>query len=293
MGEGKRMAGKRKREGAIDRRVARNKRRARETIRLLREQVTRAQQLLDELLAKKEEEMKENVAEKGREEEEDGYTLDNDPSGAQCSRPRKSNERNHEKWQRYKEIFSLYYAENGDLKMPRSYEHQGVKIGRILSNIRWLGDWVKDNPQRKQWLLERGVILTYDSGLCLSDTTRAEKWQRYKEIFSLYYTENGDLNMPHSYVYQGVKIGSVLNGIRHKGCFVRDNAPRKLWLLEKGVSFTYDSLNSVSEEKWRRYREIFSLYFAENGDLNIPRSFEFQGVKIGNILKSIRVQGCF
>ena len=70
--------------------------------------------------------MKENETEKGKEKEEDeeeledGYTLDNDPSGAQCSRPRKSNGRNHEKWQRYKEIFSLYYAENGDLKMPKS-----------------------------------------------------------------------------------------------------------------------------------------------------------------------------
>ena len=81
--------------------------------------------------------MKENAAEKGKgaedeEELEDGYTLDNDPSGAQCSRPRKSTGRNHEKWQRYKEIFSLYYAENGDLKVPESFVYQGVKIGKVL-----------------------------------------------------------------------------------------------------------------------------------------------------------------
>merc|ERR1711959_638908 len=210
---------------------------AKETIRLLRERVARAQHQLDELLAKKEEEMKENQTEKGKEEDEeeveDGYTLDNDPSGAQCSRPRKSNGRNHEKWQRYKEIFSLYYAENGDLKMPQSYEHEGVKIGKILSKIRLRGDYVKDNPQRKQWLLERGVILTYDSGLCLSDTTSVEKWQRYKEIFSLYYADNGDLKIPQSYVHQGIKIGSVLNNIRHQGHFVKDNPQRKQWLLER------------------------------------------------------------
>merc|ERR1711959_670662 len=119
---------------------------AKETIRLLRERVARAQHQLDELLAKKEEEMKENAAEKGKEKEEeeleDGYTLDNDPSGAQCSRPRKSSGRNHEKWKRYKEIFSLYYAENGDLRMPESYAHQGVKIGVILNNIRHRGDFV-------------------------------------------------------------------------------------------------------------------------------------------------------
>ena len=77
-------------------------------------QVARAQHQLDEILAKKEEKMRENKAEKGKEKKEeeedleDGYTLDNDPSGAQCSRPRKSTGRNHEKWQRYKEIFSLY-----------------------------------------------------------------------------------------------------------------------------------------------------------------------------------------
>ena len=37
--------------------------------------------------------MKQNGIEKGKEEEEeleDGYTLDNDPSGAQCTRPRNS-----------------------------------------------------------------------------------------------------------------------------------------------------------------------------------------------------------
>ena len=76
--------------------------------------------------------------------------------------------------------------------------------------------------------------------------------------------------MPVSYVFQGVKIGSVLSTIRLKGIFVRDNPERKLWLLEKGVSFTYDSEKSSPEEKWQRYKEIFSLYYAENGDLNMP-----------------------
>merc|ERR1711920_1183877 len=105
--------------------------------------------------------------------------------------------------------------------------------------------------------------------------------------------ENGDLNMPKSYVYQGVKIGYVLSHIRHQGSFVRDNAPRKLWLLEKGVSFTYDSEKSSPEEKWQRYKEIFSLYFAENGDLNIPQRYEMQGVKIGRVLHNIRCYGNF
>merc|ERR1711920_827932 len=168
------------------------------------------------------------------------------------------NSASEEKWQRYKEMFSLYYAENGDLKMPESYEHQGVKIGKILANIRWKGTFVKDNPQRKQWLLERGVILTYDSGLCLKDFTSAEKWQRYKEIFSLYYAEKGDLKMPRSYEHQGVKIGVVLMSIRHKGCFVKDNPQRKLWLLERGVILTYDSglylSDTTSVEKWQRYK---------------------------------------
>merc|ERR1711920_588314 len=169
----------------------------------------------------------------------------------------------------------------------------GVKIGSILSTIRLKGCFVKDNPQRKQWLLERGVILTYYSGLCLSDATSVEKWQRYKEIFSLFYAENGDLNIPRSYEHQGIKIGSVLSHIRHHGNYVRDNAPRKLWLLEKGVSFTYDSLNSASEEKWQRYKEMFSLYYAENGDLKMPESYEHQGIKIGIVLRNIRHHGNF
>ena len=84
--------------------------------------------------------MKENETEKGKEKEEeeeleDGYTLDNDPSAAQCSRPRKSTGRNHEKWQRYKEIFSLYYAEQGDLKIPRSYVQLRVTVITIWIKV--------------------------------------------------------------------------------------------------------------------------------------------------------------
>merc|ERR1712087_959720 len=102
------------------------------------------------------------------------------------------------------------------------------------------------------------------------------------------YAENGDLKIPYSHEHQGIKIGKILKDIRCRGDYVRDNAPRKLWLLEKGVLFTYDSLNSASEEKWRRYKEIFSLYYAENGDLNMPVAYEVQGIKIGNILCMIR-----
>merc|ERR1711959_830347 len=158
---------------------------------------------------KKKKKKKKKKEEEEEEELEDGYTLDNDPSGAQCSRPRKSNERNHEKWQRYKEIFSLYYAEHGDLRIPVSYVCQGVKIGSILSKIRYQGCFVKDNAPRKLWLLEKGVSFTYDS----EKSSPEEKWQRYKEIFSLYYAENGDLRMPRSHVFQGVKIGIVLMSI--------------------------------------------------------------------------------
>ena len=171
-----------------------------------------------------------------------------------------------EKWQRYKEIFSLYYAENGDLNIPQSYVHQGVKIGSILQNIRHQGWFVRDNAPRKLWLLEKGVSFTYDS----EKSSPEEKWQRYKEIFSLYYAEHGDLKMPASYEHQGIKIGSVLRTIRHKGCFVKDNPQRKQWLLERGVILTYDSglclSDTTSVEKWQRYKEIFSLYYAERSE---------------------------
>ena len=79
---------------------------------------------------------KENIKREEEEEALDGPTLDNDPSDAQCSRLWKSNEKNQEKWQRFEEIFSLYYAENGDLSIPRAYQYQGIKIGYILNNIR-------------------------------------------------------------------------------------------------------------------------------------------------------------
>merc|ERR1711920_344189 len=128
-------------------------------------------------------------------------------------------------------------GENGDLNMPKSYEHQGIKIGKILMNIRCYGNYVRDNAPRKLFFLEKGVSFTYDS----EKSSPEEKWQRYKEIFTLYYAEHGDMKMSQSYVFQGVKIGKVLKNIRDQGSFVRDNAPRKLWLLEKGVSFTYDS----------------------------------------------------
>ena len=122
-----------------------------------------------------------------------------------------------------------------------------------MCDIRHKGCFVRDNAPRKLWLLEKGVSFTYDSLNSVSE----EKWQRYKEIFSLYYAENGDLNIPQRYEHQGVKIGSILTDIRRYGYFVKDNPQRKLWLLERGVSLNYDSLKSASEEKCQRYKEIF------------------------------------
>merc|ERR1711920_550616 len=123
-------------------------------------------------------------------------------------------------------------GENGDLNIPYSHEHHGVKIGKVLSKIRYQGCFVRDNAPRKLWLLEKGVSFTYDS----EKSSPEEKWQRYKEIFSLFYAENGDLNMSRTYEHQGIKIGYILHNIRSRGSFVKDNPQRKQWLLEKGVS---------------------------------------------------------
>merc|ERR1711920_616277 len=142
-------------------------------------------------------------------------------------------------------------GENGDLNIPYSHEHHGVKIGRILQSIRNNGNFVRDNAPRKLWLLEKGVSFSYDS----EKSSPEEKWQRYKEIFSLYYAECGDLKIPYSHEFQGVKIGIILRDIRMQGNWVKDNPQRKQWLLERGVILTYDSglclSDTTSVEKWQ------------------------------------------
>merc|ERR1711920_670578 len=120
--------------------------------------------------------------------------------------------------------------------MPQSHKVGDVRIGQILAMIRQNGNCVKNDSQRKQWLLERGVILSYESG----KSSVEEKWDRYKVIFSVYYSEKGHLKIPQSYEYQDIKIGIILSQIKSAGNFVRDNPERKQWLLERGVSFTYD-----------------------------------------------------
>jgi hypothetical protein len=71
-----------------------------------------------------------------------------------------------ENWEGAQRALEQYRDVHGDLDIPFKYKvpaeepwpesMQGVALGHMANNIRCLGHFVRGNPERKQWLEERG-----------------------------------------------------------------------------------------------------------------------------------------
>ena len=88
----------------------------------------------------------------------------------------------------------------------------------------------------------------------------------------------GDLNIAKSFVVPseapwpekswGSKLGSVVDGIRSCGYFVKSVPGRQQWLEDEG--FVFDTL----KEKWEDAQRALEQYRDVHGDLEIPSKYK-------------------
>jgi hypothetical protein len=194
-----------------------------------------------------------------------------------------------ENWEDAQRALEQYRDVHGDLDIPRRYKvpvegpwpegMRGVALGAMAASIRGAGYFVSDNPERKQWLQERGFRFETKDTRRLKDDNR---WQlSVMPALTAYRDVHGDLNVPQSFVVPseepwnealwGLKLGRVTDEIRSKGTYTRKH-PERLQQLED-MSFVFDD----NERRWEETKSALKLYHDKHGHMDVPRSFVVPG----------------
>jgi hypothetical protein len=190
-----------------------------------------------------------------------------------------------EKWEDAQRALEQYRDLHGDLDIPQSYKvpaeepwpegMRGVALGIMANSIRCRGYFVSDNPERKQWLEERGFRFE------TKDSSRMEDDNRWDfsvlPALAAYRGMHGDLNVPQPFVVPseepwpeeswGLSLGKVTNAIRSTSTYTRNN-PERLQQLED-IGFVFDDL----ERWWEETTSALKLYHEQHGHMGVPRSF--------------------
>jgi hypothetical protein len=178
------------------------------------------------------------------------------------------------------------YKENhGTLEVPRSFVvpaseewsklSHGFRLGSAVKDIRSNQYQVEDDPERRQWL--------EDMGLVWDELERT--WEVAKEALATYKQLHGDLEVPKSFVVPesekwreemwGKKLGNTVSNIRTSGYFVRDSHERRQWLEEAGFRFKTANIGqAANDEQWEnKVLPAITTYKQVHGDLQVPQDF--------------------
>jgi hypothetical protein len=156
--------------------------------------------------------------------------------------------KNEERWEKVVVPALLTYKEiNGDLEVPRTFEVPpsspwpehlwGMKLGMTVHRIRSAEYFVRNDPERRQWLDSTGFV--WDEF--------ERQWEMTQEAFETYLQEHGDLVVKQSFEVPscspwpeklwGMALGKTVNGIRMMGVFVAGKPERRQWLEDRGFLF--------------------------------------------------------
>ena len=212
-------------------------------------------------------------------------------------------------WERgYRELVK-YQEENGHVDVPGRYvTEEGYPLGKFVANQRTA--W--KNGRKAAGIAEAGQAVSGDghaetadsggggygtacTGRILSpererkldalgfiwDKTR-QNWNRYYEAAKEFYQREGHLEVPVKYVTaDGLKLGLWLRG---KAAEKETLSPGQAEALETiGMQF-----DSRYDAKWEERFRLAQEYYREHGNLEVPKEYTVQGVRLGRWVSAMR-----
>lgn len=170
-------------------------------------------------------------------------------------------------FERNYECAKAYYLEHGDLNVPARYRTEsGFALGAWLVNL---------NTHRYE-LSEARIKRLNEIGMVWDKN--ADRWyENYNRVKS-YYVEHGDVNVPCGYkTAEGVNLYAWLDRQRYKKAKL--TAEQRELLSSLGFSW-----ETRSDERWEKNFQRLKRYKERQGDINIPVSYEEEGIKLGKWL---------
>ena len=166
-------------------------------------------------------------------------------------------------WEHYFSEASIYYAEHGDLNVPKRYTTPGG-----LSLGVWLITQRRVREGQIQGDLTQRQITRLDSIGMVWGNRKEIAWQHGFEAAKKYHDTYGDLLVAGKYVDpEGYPLGQWILKTRQQklnGCLKEERIAQ---LDEIGMVW------SIFDAKWEKAYALAAAYYEENGNLNIPRSY--------------------
>ena len=175
-------------------------------------------------------------------------------------------------WEHYFSEASIYYAEHGDLNIPKRYTTPaGLSLGRWLITQRRVRE-----GQIPGQLTQQQIQRLDDIGMVWGNRNEIA-WQRGLESAQKYYEAHGSLMVPGKYTDpEGYPLGQWIIKTRQQRLNDRLKEERIVQLDKIGMVW------SVFDVKWEKAFTLAVAYYEQNGNLNMPRSYvTATGEKLG------------
>ena len=185
-------------------------------------------------------------------------------------------------WDLMYEQASRYYQEYGNLEVPVHYRTEdGYTLGK------WLVTQRQIRAGKAAGNLDEGRIARLDAIGMRWLSVHDLSWERHYAACRQYREENGDLNVPGNYVAEnGLRLGAWIISVRNyrrygirSSYFTRE---REKMLDDLGMIW------NQPDYLWQRNYGAALAYFAEHGNLNVPRGTVQNAVKLYNWLVDLR-----
>ncbi len=178
-----------------------------------------------------------------------------------------------QEWERFFSFAKEYYEKYGNLDIPVSYEIEGVKLGEWLHRNRMAHRGKKGTPHitEEQFKRLESIGAKWDHYEESIDT----KWNDMYALAKEYYIHFGDLSIPQDKAYKGKKLGSWVHVQRQR--FLK----RKLELDRQQLLESIGMIWYPSHEKWESFYSAAKDYYKATGNLNIPYTYEKNGLNLG------------
>ena len=179
-------------------------------------------------------------------------------------------------WQHGFEVAKKYHDTYGNLMVPGKYvDPDGYPLGQ------WI---IKTRQQKLNGRLKEERIAQLDEIGMVWNIFDA-KWEKAYALAAAYYEENGNLNIPRSYVTAaGERLGQWVESQQWaypKGKLTEEQVER---LSRIGMYW-----GNRNDRKWNEGYQEAKRYFDAHGDLNVPAEYVSPGgYNLGNWVKRQR-----
>eukprot|EP01062_Namystynia_karyoxenos_P023873 TRINITY_DN19259_c0_g1_i1.p1 TRINITY_DN19259_c0_g1~~TRINITY_DN19259_c0_g1_i1.p1 ORF type:complete len:994 (+),score=145.45 TRINITY_DN19259_c0_g1_i1:105-3086(+) len=208
-----------------------------------------------------------------------------------------------------RKALEYFFAVHGHLGVPQRWrvpqtaeiaeELRGLRLGKVVEDMRSRGDYVQGHPELLAWLEEHGWNARDPQ---TPPTQSAERWEQViKPALQAFFATQGHLDVPQRHVSpDGVRLGATVHSMRSKGAYLNvDGGKERLeWLRSMGWDNQSPAVKvhrrgeTRMRLRWEELQRALVHYSERHGHLAVPQHYvDADGLPLGRAVNSMRTHG--